>query len=123
MTTPGRAALYADTDSSRTDRRNSIRARICLPINLTRGPECPCPGGETVDISQTGLLVRLSGPGGPPYCGDRLFATVSLPDGLLHLLGCANRCVRGDDDRWYVAIALDDVHSEDRQRLERLIAS
>ncbi len=88
---------------------------------MARGPETPCPPGELIDISRHGLLVRLSAPGQPPGVGDRVLLSLSLHDGMLHVLGRAVRSIRGEDGRWYVAAEFDHVELLDRSRLDRLL--
>ncbi len=88
---------------------------------VARGPEEPGPPGDLIDLSREGLLVRLSAPGRPPGVGERVLLSLSLADGMLHVLGRAVRCVRGEDGRWYVAAAFDDVELLDRSRLDRLL--
>lgn len=50
-----------------------------------------------------------------------MLLSLSLEDGMLHVLGTAVRSVRGDDGRWYVAAEFDEVELLDRSRLDRML--
>ncbi len=102
------------------DRRRSPRRPVSRSVQLTGGPEQSCPPSELVDASDHGLLIRLSAPAQPVCPGDRVLATFRSLAGALHLLGRAVRSVRGDDDRWYVAVELDEMEPADRTRLREL---
>ena len=108
-------------DGISTDRRRSERRSMSFPVHLACGPGAPCPPGQLVDIGAHGLLVQLSAPGRPPGVGERVLLSLRLADGMLHVLGRANRSVRGDDGRWYVAVEFDQVERLDRSRLDRLL--
>lgn len=105
------------------DRRRSSRHTLHVAVSVTAGPETPCPPSETVDIGRHGILVRLAIPARPVCVGERVLVSLELEDGALHLLGRTTRSLRGDDDRWYLAVEFDEVEPMDRSRLDQLIDS
>lgn len=104
------------------DRRRSPRHRVSAPVRVSTGPTGAKPSGALIDLSRDGTLVRLDEAEELPGRSDRVVLSIELPDGVLHLLGRAQRNVRGDDGRWYIAVEFDVVEPMDRARLDRLVA-
>ena len=105
------------------ERRGVARCSIAVPASVAVRDESACPPGQTVDLSPTGVLVRLADAGRPPCPGDPVVVSLVLADGALHVLGSAQRSLRGEDGQWYVAVEFGELHPEDSRRLLGLIDS
>jgi hypothetical protein len=99
------------------ERRSSARRRLSIPATLAASPEHRLPQAETLDISLDGLLLAFAEPVGFPV-GHRLVVSLQLPRGHFHALGNVVRVERGDDDRFYMAMAFTGLRPDDYAELE-----
>jgi len=73
---------------------------------------------RTVDVSRNGVLLAFGGPTVPFQVGDRCLVSLTLPDGVLHLLGSIRRREVGHDDAHYIGVEFECVSDEDWVCLE-----
>jgi hypothetical protein len=92
------------------ERRAAARVGVSLPVRVATMSEQPLPAAESVDASQSGVLVALAEPFG--LVNDtRVCVSMPADDGRVHLMGRVRRVERGDDFRTYVALSLDEPDS------------
>lgn len=101
-----------------SQRRNAVRARVVLPVEIRYGSaELP---GELLDLSEGGIRVVLDGFGLPPEEGARVEAEIAMEDGPLTGRGeVVRQQTRGA--RWTMSIQFVDLPEKEGDRVRRRV--
>src|SRR4051812_34071203 len=102
-------------DERRQYARTSLSS-VRFAVSLSASAERPLPDATAIDASVDGLLLAFPEPVGL-IADDRVVVSIPVRKGRVHTLATVSRVERGDDFRTYVAITLQDLTDEMRQRL------
>jgi PilZ domain len=110
--------LRATGPAEQSQRRQAVRARVTLGIEVGQGSYEYT--GETVDLSEGGMRAQLEGFGLVPEAGTRLDVAVTLDDGELRTRA---EVVRAQDrgTRWLLSIRFLDLAERDGDRVRRRV--
>ncbi|MCU1346036.1 MAG: PilZ domain [Acidimicrobiia bacterium] len=103
------------------ERRRSPRKVDAYPAQLIAAPEQMLPTGTAIDLSESGVLVCLPETSVPLRDGETVVITLGDAGARIHLLGEVRRHVRGEDERFYLALEFQQLHSEDEEQLRRMV--
>jgi hypothetical protein len=103
------------------DRRRAPRRVEEYPAQLIAAPEQPLPTGTAIDLSETGVLVCLPETSVPLRDGETVVITLGSRGARIHVMAEVRRHVRGDDDRFYLALEFQRLHPEDESMLRRMV--
>jgi len=104
-----------------TERRRGPRRVEDYPAQLVASPEQPLPTGTAIDLSETGVLVCLPETSAPLRDGETVVITLGDTGARIHVMAEVRRHVRGDDDRFYLALEFRQLHSDDEEQLRRMV--
>ncbi len=101
-----------------SQRRKAVRGRMALPVYLPWSDGQLV--GETVDLSEAGMLVLVDGWGLPPEPGTPLDVSITVGDDVVGLHG---RVVwhRTSGARWLVSLSFADVGERDGDVLRKRV--
>jgi hypothetical protein len=103
------------------ERRRGPRRVEEYPAQLIAAPEQPLPTGTAIDLSETGVLVCLPETSVPLRDGETVVITLGDTGARIHVMAEVRRHVRGDDDRFYLALEFQRLHPEDEDHLRRMV--
>ena len=103
------------------ERRRAPRRVEEYPAQLIAGPEQPLPTGTAIDLSETGVLVCLPETSAPLRDGETVVITLGDTGARIHVMAEVRRHVRGDDDRFYLALEFQQLHRDDEMQLRRMV--
>jgi len=99
-------------------RRQAVRARVALPVEVGYGSFEVT--GETVDLSEAGLRAMCDGFGVPPEAGSTLDLVLELPDGPLSTRAEVLR-LQARAARWLLSLNFLDLPEKDGDRVRRRV--
>ena len=110
--------LAATGPAQESQRRKAVRGRVALPVYLPWSDGQLV--GETVDLSESGMLVLVDGWGLPPQPGTALDVSITVEDDVVRLRG---RVVwhRSPGARWLVSLSFEDIRERDEDVLRKRV--
>lgn len=110
--------LAATGPAQGSQRRKAVRGRVALPVYLPWSDGQLV--GETVDLSEAGMLVLVDGWGLPPQPGTALEISITIEDDV----GLRGRVVwhrTMPGARWLVSLSFDDIREREEDVLRTRI--
>jgi c-di-GMP-binding flagellar brake protein YcgR len=104
--------------SEASQRRDAVRARVTLPVQVGYGTVELA--GETVDLSEAGLRATCEGFGLPPEPGTTLALVLHLADGEVSTNAEVAR-LQARGARWLLSISFLDLPENDGDRIRRQV--
>lgn len=110
--------LAATGPAQESRRRKAVRGRVALPVYLPWSDGQLV--GETVDLSEAGMLVLVDGWGLPPQPGTPLDVSIEVEDDVVRLRG---QVVwhRTSGARWLVSLSFDGIRERDEDVLRKRV--
>ena len=104
--------------SAAGQRRQAVRGRVVLPVELRAGDLAVT--GESVDLSEGGVRVRLAGLEAPLASGAEVALVLQLEEGPFPVAGRVIRCEERAKG-WLVSVRFVDLAEKDGDRLRRRV--